>query len=124
MLERKIGVARNNPERSAQIPAERKARIESESTVDQRDRYVEFLATNPEYESGYRKDFRIFGCRLQRAARESDRQTTVHFAIARVLEFMMAKGGQREGRTVLGVPLDCWPKEIERPVDPVSFIRA
>jgi len=48
----------------------------------------------------------------------------VHFAIARVLQFMMAKGAQRESRAVPGVTLDGLSKEIERPVEAVSFVGA
>jgi len=48
----------------------------------------------------------------------------MRFAIARVLQFMMAKGGQRESRAVSGVTLDRLPKEIERLVEAVSLIGA
>src|SRR5215472_14595642 len=124
MLERKIRVGSNNPEHSAPVPAERKARIEREGSVDHRDRHVKVLTADPEHEGSEREHLRVFGCRLERAARETDRQTTVHFAIARVLQFMMAKGAQRESRAVPGVTLDRLPKEIERPVEAVSLIGA
>ena len=69
MLERKIRVTRNNPEDSAPIPAEAKAWIEGERTVDQRDRHVAVLAEDPEDECSNRNHFRILGLSLQGAAR-------------------------------------------------------
>src|SRR5260370_39475048 len=85
MLQRKIGGAGNNPEDSAPIPAEAKARIEREGTVDQRDRHVDVLAADPEDEGSNREDFRIFGLRFEGAAREIDPQTHVHLAVPRTI---------------------------------------
>src|SRR5215831_16041235 len=89
MLERKIGLAGNNPEDPAPIPAETKARIKREGTVHQSDRHVFVFAEDPENEGNNREDFGIFGRSLKGAAREIDRRTAVHLAVARTVKPMM-----------------------------------
>src|SRR6516165_9149024 len=119
MLERKIGVTGDNPEDPAPIPAQPKAWIEGERTVDQRDRHVAVLAEDPEDECSNRNHFRILGLSLQGAAREIDRRTTVHLDVARTIKRMMAKSGQGECGAVPQIALDRLPEEFERPTKPV-----
>ena len=119
MLERKIGVARHNSKDPAPIPAETKVGIEREGTVDQRERHVSVLAEEPEDEGSIRKDFRIFWLSSQGAAREIDRRTNVHLAVARTVKPLMAKSGQGKCGAVPRIALDRLPEEFERPTKPV-----
>src|SRR5690242_16407966 len=65
MLDRIVGLARPNPERSADRPATRKIRVEREGTVDQRHHRADVLAEISQRKSGIHQDSRIVTGHLQ-----------------------------------------------------------
>src|SRR5262249_10415031 len=65
MLNCKVALTRQNPEIAADVPAAREARIEHQSTLDQRDHCADVLAEPSQCEGGIHQDARVVAGHLQ-----------------------------------------------------------
>src|SRR5712692_3300957 len=103
MLDCEIGLPGPQPEPAAPTPTVGKARIERESTVDQRDSRIDVFTKRPEYEGDMSENAGIVSSKLNGLPREIDALAPICLAVlhpVKAVDTVVAMGRQGESWTV------------------------